>query len=351
MKIFCLSEEEHKVRDARALLCLQEFFLSTGHHCNIVPISVRGGLTEDYILEATQSSIKGEGVVFVGRPSKFGSWASTLATTLFPRLHYGFASDDDSDDDYRRVTGPGSFGTRIPSFSKQREKKIRPLSLVDHAFFYFGWYGEYPVAWLAGTSTVGTWGAARFVTQVLKESCVKEEFSQGTLEVVVQDTGDLFHSVNVTSGKVLSPCRIWMSGSDLPPPNGWKGISPKRKCNDLNLFVNAKQVRPSTGTYTPTLCLAGWLNNQVAVTHKHGVYVQCTSSKVLAWIRRVTNVEGTRALKVADVSSELARLSDAILDAGGIVWSEPSKPDGRSGQPENVHTICIRSLPSFLHIR
>jgi hypothetical protein len=349
IQIFCLSEDEHKIRDAKTLLCLQEFFLTRGRRCCIVPISIKRGLAEDRFRAAAK---EGNGIVFVGRPSLFGTWGEELPTKLFPRLHWGFGSKTVKHPDYRRITGPDFFEPAVPSFAEQRNSarvsEIRPVTLRDKAFFYFGRHEDVPVAWLSGTSTVGTWGSASFATQDLNEAGYSDELAQGLLNVEVQDTGDVFGSVKVKRGKMLSPCRVWMSGNDLPSPQQWKGIKPKARAEDLQIFVNGKRVRSSTNKYTQALCFAAWLNAGDVETQKYGGYVQCTSVGALAWITEVTGATGKDRLTKADVSSELTRLLGEIADLGGIVFSEKTPGHRGKGQPPSIFTICINGLPSFL---
>ena len=110
-----------------------------------------------------------------------------------------------------------------PTFAKQRSARPKPDSLFDPAFVYSGWQrpgnreADRPVLVLAGSSTLGTWGAVKWTTDELPPDDVRwQEDVQGVIRAKSNNTPEAFEAVHATSEEVIAPCRIWMTGSDVP---------------------------------------------------------------------------------------------------------------------------------------
>src|ERR1035438_3141587 len=161
--VLSLSEREHRLRDALALIAIRDF----------LPPERSGQTTYATItLDETGMPVTAwpkipatAGIVVLGRPSLFGPSLRHIQSELVPRLGYRLASDDPQNCEYRTIVVDGvQEQFRSPSFTSQRAADPHADELYDHGIVYSGWYGEQPVMLVSGTSTVGTWGCVKYVT-------------------------------------------------------------------------------------------------------------------------------------------------------------------------------------------
>lgn len=324
-----LSDGEHKLRDAYATILLKEYLPPDTRFMTFV------------VDRKNQPALGGDregGLVILGRPSLFPQQVRSLLDELKPPLLYRFESDSTSNTkSYRSIvrTGllredkrrSGTMGFAGKSFGEQEGG-----TLSDNAIVYSGWRGSQPVMVLAGSSTVGTWGAAHYVTKAAEvdEPAIWQQDVQGIVQAQVASTGDgAFDEVRSKSLEMLSPARFWLEGGDRPPAAGWtrKDLQLERVGGpekfDLRVVINGKQLSTKRATFVSALVLLAWLSHRVD-EYRDGFVAEVTSVQVIESLFRYLHVG-----------------PDDPLDLGKHRVVEPKiSSDRRRREPEYVETMA-----------
>ena len=206
------------------------------------------------------------GVVILGRPALFGPKAHNFSQQCSPSCGYAFEADVPGElAKYRTILAEDATARRFscPSFKSQLRAKPTPAHLYDYGLIYSGWQGPEekarPVMLLAGTSTLGTWGAVEFATGSVQPEDVRwYEDVQGIVRAEALNSPEAFEGVDAKplEREMLSPCRIWMEGGDLPAnsKDAWKKAYeenpklPKGTPLDLRIYVNGQEIMPKLRT-------------------------------------------------------------------------------------------------------
>jgi len=200
--VLSLSDTEHRLRDARALICLRDFLPHPkSGQCTYVWVTLDDN---NRLLSQLPSGIPpNAGVVILGRPALFGSEVDELMKRCRPSLFYEFASDDPSNaSKYRTIlrhaTVPSHASNDFvcPSFAEQRRANAKELQ--DYGIVASGWADNHPIMLLAGTSSVGTWGCVEYATRYPEpfDTCWQENI-QGVIKASVTNTYQAFETVHV----------------------------------------------------------------------------------------------------------------------------------------------------------
>jgi hypothetical protein len=343
IRVVSLSEPEHRLRDALALIGLRDFLppVSSGR-CDFERVTVDGP-----IVPRLPAFNEQEGVVLLGRPFLFGPSAMKFISGLNPPLLYRFESNDPTQSNaYRTIEGPG--GTRFESEAFVQRRNRRETDLKDGAILYAGWRGRNPLMILAGTSTVGTWGAAQYATSDVDDvdDVRWQQEVQGIIESSVVNRPDAFDRVDAHARELLSPVRIWMQGRELPPWDGWRAVADAKGKSkggkgtfDLQILANGTEVAAKASSYVPALILLAWLTSPHSRSMRDGHCTEATSSEIA---KRMERFLGPRVLPHGQIKQGLKALAKSIRSAGGIAYVEKSQQGG------DRYSICARDLPSFL---
>ena len=301
--VLCASDTEHRLRDAKPIIRIRDFLPPESPRCvyAISTVQPRGRATWP------GSKIPPDaGVIILGRPALFG--AQRFLEQCRPKLKYRFESDQpDQPTKYRTIIAEGVEMSRFkcPLFATQLRSRPTPKSLYDYGLVYSGWQPhrsdeQYrPVMLLAGTSTLGTWGAVKYVTEdVVRSNDVRwQEDVQGIVRGQAENTSEAFEDVEAASldGEMLSPCRIWIEGGHLPPRSreAWNLAAQrsysddleKHRTLDLRLLINGQEIMAQQRTFTPALVLMALANSKVQNTHPGGMSCKATAAEIVETIR------------------------------------------------------------------
>lgn len=366
LTILRLSDEEHRLRDAHALLRLERFLQP--FHPRYETITLDGA--RQPIIDAD------DGIVILGRPSLYPRSVQDLIRDLVPRLMYEFSSDDPSDhDDYRTIRRIGSQSTDLPRGVSWSRSPDAMGDLTDYAFIHSGWRGRQPVIVLAGSSTVGTWGAADCVTRNPGDAGAVTIWEEDDVQAVVAATvprtrvGDAFLDVSLSVVELLAPCRFWLAGGSRPPADGWTrdtlqlDVPQGPDGFDLRILVNDKPIPLNARNYVTSLALMAWLSlgraeapwrelplftarvTAADVTRAIGRFLQVGPSAPLILAGESEPVSTPNAFAQSGIgrnmNKTLDRLTDAIRDAGGMAFVE------RQGKDQRFFTLVSRHTPHF----
>lgn len=363
--VICLSDPEHRLRDANAIIRLREF----------LPPPESGIVTYVTVtVHEERPSVwpkipAGAGIVILGRPAFFGPMAEEFLRVCRPSLGFQFESDDRTMvSKYRTIAmrdvKPKPF--RCPSFMEQCKGRALPVSLYDYAIIYSGWdlgasgSAPRPVMLVAGTSTLGTWGGVTYMTEPPFGDDIRwQEDIQGVVRTDAKNTPEAFEDVAVSRVEVLSPCRIWMEGADLPPSKKeWAkqarsmaqetGGNPKL---DLRVLINGREIMPKLKTYIPPLVLLALANRGPEGRFRGEVSCQATTTQVSKAVYSFLtsgqeNSEIDMGVLTSHVSATLKALVKQVRKAGGIAYNWREGGHGKEGT--TVFCLSRRSLPSFL---
>jgi hypothetical protein len=317
------------------------------------------------------------GIVILGRPALFGFNCTQLLSQCRPALAYRFKSDSkqgDASEDYRTILADTLDGPEFvcATFARQKSAVPKPDSLFDFALVYSGWQrpgnkgADRPVMVLAGTSTLGTWGAVKWATDELLPDDVRwQEDVQGVIRAKANNTPEAFEEVHATTEEVIAPCRVWMTGSDVPATlPGWQEEIFRREQSmksaplDLQLFINGKEVfqkMRSPFSAFVLLCLA---ERRGSNAFPGGTSCEASagevSERVIALLgktaasatptpaRKRTDLEPTRQR----VFVTLPTLIKQVRDAGGVAYCR--RGQGVKHKDVAIYGLALRPLPGFL---
>lgn len=339
LRIISLSETEHRLRDALALMRLHEFLPT--RQCVFERVTIGG--PEPRRLPPLLAE---DGLVLLGRPSLFGNSASRLLGELSPPLLLRFGSERPADGaPYRTITGP--IGPDYESKPYDRNRDSGQEQVNDYAIVYSGWKGPNPVMILAGTSAVGTWGAAQYVASMVDD--LDDPRWQREMQCVIRASVSSSRSAfrDVTAERegeaTATPARIWMQGKDLPPWNGWSAVRKNQGLGggkgefELDILVNGRKIFDKATTYRPALLLLAWLGHAKRRPMRGGYCASTTAGEI---DHKLTSFFGEACVKPAYVTVTLRALTDAIRRNGAIAYVERGEPDR--------YVICARELPAYL---
>jgi hypothetical protein len=352
--VLSLSEPEHRLRDARALLCLRDFLPAPSFGmCTYATVTINGG-SPPTVPTIPQNA----GVVVIARPGLFGGAIKKVLdqSKLYPPLMFEFGDDRPDHADYRAIRVPGGSPIRCPSFAEQKTQRRAPEEeLRDYAIVYVGASDGRPVMLLAGTSSVGTWGAVRYVTTWPSGSDERwREHIQGVVEVTVNDRREAFEEVSASPYRaMLSPCEIWMEGADLTSILADRDLNilwepdPGASPLDLRMFINGRQLfEQAPEEHFGAAVLLAWAR---VAGREGGKAVSadaiCEYLFTRFYQRMVEqdcrNGREFKAKYQSKVFVKLDRLVGKILEAGGI--AEKLSEDGRA-----LYRVVAKPLPHFL---
>ncbi len=352
------SDTEHRLRDAKAIMRLRDFLPPTDSGiCTFVVATVHNNGSATW----PGSRIPADaGLVVLGRPALFGSDGFKIIETCRPVLSYSFEANDAGKPEYRTIVADDvtSKVLNCPSFEQQRRTSRIPPVLFDYGLVYSGWQPTQPeprpFMQLAGTSTLGTWGAVKFVTdEVMANDMRWQEDVQGVVRAETADSPEAFDEVTVCplGREMLTPCRIWMDGADLPPDAaGWKlahetrsGLSEKPPPLDLRMVINGQEIMKKHRTYIPPLVLLAWASSGSA-TFNGGQSCKATAGEIsesvrgfLGLSRRDWDLTGPKN----HVYVTLNEMTKKVRGAGGIAFVRETR------HGKDYH-IVVRPLPPFL---
>jgi len=283
LRILSLSEPEHRVRDALALIRIHEYL--PARQCVFERITIDG--PEPRRLPPL---VAGDGLILLGRPSLFGDSALKLLGELSPPLLFRFASNNPADGaPYRTITGP--FGPDQESKPYDRGRSSGLELVNDYGIVYSGWKGPIPVVILAGTSTVGTWGAVQYASSAVED--LDDPRWQREIQCVVRASVSSSRSAfqDVAAERVTeataAPAQIWMQGKDLPPWNGWSAVSKNEGLGggkgdfELDILVNGRKIFDKATTYRPALILLAWVGHPKRRPMRGGYCASTTTGEIL----------------------------------------------------------------------
>jgi hypothetical protein len=353
-----LSESEHRLRDARALIALRDF----------LPPESSGQTTYATItLDESSHTItqwpripSDAGIVVLGRPSLFGiELKHQMEVHWTPSLGFRLISDDPKDECYRTIEACGTKDRySCPPFAVQR--RTAGKQLFDYGIFYSGWSHDRPIVLLAGTSTVGTWACVKYAVEYPKSFDVRwQEDVQGIVRASVDNVVECFQDVRTESVQLLAPCRIWMEGRDLPSLSDWRKPSRLRLDEmrnagkfDLQILINDRPIFQKARTHIPALVLLALVSAQ------SGRPLFCGGSETHASILEVLRAifdflhlgtqDGNGGSVTFDdfvqdrrnhVAGILKELVKQIREQGGIASFDAERM---------IYSICARPLPPFL---
>jgi hypothetical protein len=378
-----LSDGEHRLRDAYANMFLKEFLPPDTRFLTHSVNGIRG--------LATGSDNEG-GIVILGRPSLFPKRIRSMLKKGQPPLLYHFASDKKSDaPDYRSIVRKGlprlRKRARRPEIDKKllcesfdQQRRSDPEKLSDNAIVYSGWHGKRPLMLLAGSSTVGTWGAVHYVTkaQLPVEKAIWQLDVQGVVRAEVWADDEAFEEVESQAVELLSPTRFWLEGGSCPPVNGWTREVLKLESDrgienfDLRILVNGQAILTKRRNYVAALVLLAWLSNRTC-SYEDGFCAEINSGQALRSIfgflqiskqhpinlgefeivnaKRtpilVSSMHDFAASKVGRyVCETLKELTLAIREAGGIAYAD----ENETAPGDEAHwtfRLVSRELPHF----
>jgi hypothetical protein len=340
VRVVSLSEPEHRLRDALALMCLRDFLPPRRRSCERVTIDG----PEPPQLPALQ---EGDGLVLLGRPSLFGRSCLDLIRKVSPPLLYSFCSDRSTErTPYRTIAGP--LGPLLESEPYDRLRGQGRTNVDDCAIVYAGWKGRIPIMILAGTSTVGTWGAAEYaVSDVEGVDDVRwQREIQGVVRASVSSRVEAFEQVTVDVVELVAPARIWMQGNDLPPWDGWRRLVGQTEGRggakgkfDLDILVNGQKVAGKATTFLPALILLAWIGDPNRRGFRAGHFARTTVGEISA---RLDAFFGKRCVELAYINATLKSLTRAIRAKGGIAHID------KNDNGDDRYCVCARKLPAFL---
>jgi hypothetical protein len=300
------------------------------------------------------------GVVVLGRPAVFGAKAEGFFRQCLPSSGYGFESGDPGTNErYRtiRVDDARSQHICCPSFTTQKG-----AYLYDYGLVYSGWQTPAeekprPVMLLAGTSTLGTWGAVKYATEVVPPDDVRwYDDVQGIVRAEALNSPEAFEDVEVKhlQKEMLSPCRIWMEGGDLPASSkdAWTKAHveaprrPKGRPLDLRMYVNGTEVMPKLGTYIPPLVLLALASGKTLSRFPGGSTCEATAYRISEAVRSFLGVSRLvwDAGPKQRVWMTLEPLINQIRRAGGIASVRRAAGQGDT----KAFTLTARPLPFLL---
>lgn len=339
LHIVSLSEPEHRVRDALALMRLHDFLPK--RQCVFERVTIGG--PEPRRLPPLQ---EGDGLVLLGRPSLFGDFAERLLTELSPPLLLRFGSENPADGaPYRTISG--SIGPSHESTPYDRGRSKRQEQVNDYAIVYSGWKKPNPVMILAGTSTVGTWGAAQYAASAVDD--LDDPRWQHEIQCVIRASVSSSRSAfwDVTAERetdaTATPARIWMQGKDLPPWNGWSAVSKNQGLGgakgefELDILVNGRKILDKAATYRPALILLAWVGHPNRRWMRSGYCATTTPGEIHG---KLTAFFQKECVERAYVTLTLQALTKALRRNGAMAYVEHGEP--------NRYFICARELPSYL---
>ncbi|SRR5579871_5346844 len=357
--VVSLSDLEHRLRDARALIDLQEFLpprssgrctyhtITLGDHGH--PVSQWPAIPAD------------AGVVIIGRPALFGpEIAHQIEHVWTPSLGFQFESNDpQTGASYRSIKAIGTDSVfKCPLWGDQRAKRPPPAELFDYGIVYCGWNQERPVMLLSGTGTAGTWGCVKFVTDPPSPYDLRwQQEVQGVIRASVDNINEAYQSVRAEAHErqMLSPCRIWMEGKDLPSPDGWKDpnslcLDERRRHTkfDLRVSINGHPVFQNSRTHLGALVLLALVGRREGRREfPGGIHVHATTTEVLRGLYDFLRPKAMTYGEFRDrynpnVLGLLRALIQQTRDNGGIA-------DVLGGKAARFG-ICVRPLPPFLPI-
>jgi hypothetical protein len=198
---------------------------------------------------------------------------------------------------------------------------------------------------LAGTSTVGTWGAAQYATSEIEDvdDVRWQREIQGVVTASVSSRTEAFEEVAANPVELAAPARIWMQGSDLPPWNGWrvikqtKGRGGAKGKFDLDILVNGKKVAGKATKFIPALILLAWIGHPKRRRIRGGYSATTTAGEIN---NRLEAFFGKPCVAPSHINATLKSLTDDIRAAGGIAHVDQHDGDR--------YCICARNLPEFL---
>ena len=319
---------------------------------------------------------KDSGLIVVGRPSLFGNGLTTLLDTADPPMGYEFFSNEPTRRrDYRTIRRMWDASVhkeerliRCPLFSDLRKR--RNPRLTDNALIYIGWQGGRPLMMLAGTSAVGSWGAAQYVTEAPRHSADfrNHETMQGVIAASVRNSPLAFEQIDTTEPiELTAPFEVTFRGTSLPWLSDWRNLSLQtsgREPLDVELEVNGHVLARRARSHLPLLTLLAWFDSTRARPSPVGYVCEWNRTDLVAAIFRLLwdEVGGAAraALERVDVRSaaafkkgyktaiyaDLELLTVQIRRAGGIAFEEATRPvDQMAGSRR--YTAYLRSLPAF----
>ena len=356
--VLCASDTEHRLRDAKAIMRLRDFLPPSESGMCVYAISTVH--SHGRAIWPASKIPPEAGVIILGRPALFS--AQTFMDQCRPKLGYSFESDrPEESTKYRTIITEGLERARFkcPLFATQLRVRPAPKSLYDYGLVYSGWRSHKadgqcrPVMLLAGTSTLGTWGAVRYVTEEVPPYDVRwQDDIQGIVRAQAENTPEAFEDVEAAPlrGEMLSPCRIWIEGGHLPHRSreAWDLASQRsytdleKNCTlDLRILVNGQEIMAHQRTFMPALVLLALANNKVQDLYPGGYSCKATAADVLATVRKFLTVQpSTQHIYVT-----LNSLIRQIRGAGGIAYVERTR-EGPKGGP--TFYLVLRPLPFFL---
>ncbi|MBW7990803.1 MAG: hypothetical protein FVQ84_12420 [Planctomycetes bacterium] len=348
--IITLSETEHRLRDARAILALAEFLPPKNAGTMFAAVTIG-----DKPATGFPKIPEDAGIVLVGRPSLFGKEIERLLKSLTPPIYYTFKSNESNTSDYRTIICPDRE-FKCQTFIEQKCHSPAPSELKDTAIVYSGWQGDRPVTVLSGTSTVGTWGAVQYVNSISPGNDVRwQQDVQGVVEASVHNRDEAFDSVQAKAKEMLAPVRIWMQGADLPPSDAWPGAiqhyeqtlsGPKI---DLQILANGVEILKKSKDYVSGAVLLAWLDSPNRVKFDGGFSVSTTSGDLTDRLKKKFECQfDNRDTFQNRVYSTLHQLTNGIREAGGIAFKSQLRGQKGWGKSKRNYTITSRNLPFFL---
>ncbi len=143
--VVSLTEPEHRMRDAKAILHLRDFLPPTSSGlCTLATVTTGLKQTPRWPTVPADAAI-----VLVGRPSLFGSAAERLVQEATPPLLYSFGSKEQKQvADYRSIAVHGFNAPTFPCLSFRDQRKSGAKELSDLGIVYRGWSKGHPLAQL-----------------------------------------------------------------------------------------------------------------------------------------------------------------------------------------------------------
>jgi len=339
--VVSLSEPEHRLRDARALIALRDFLPPEESGLTSYFTVTVGGAEKPHWPEMVLRNPEA-GVVVLGRPSSrlHGEEAQAFLKQCAPPLLYQFGSDDPKipaighNIAYRSIVGQFDGRHDFPgaSFQGQQGGEVRDLGII-----YSGFHGKRPVAILAGSSTISTWGCVVAVTKELPGS---EPFWRGNVQGIIRaaaaNTPRAFSSVTaeVHEKQMLTPVSIWMEGADLPLSNCWRNgvIRTTARDLDLRILVNGQPILKRMRDHLTALTMIAWLNSRDRSEYDSGLCrVTCNTVQAQDWIDQFLGnggVFGFRKEVQPRLNKILNEITRQIWESGGLATLKkpPSGP-------------------------